>query len=150
MTAARHGQFKDDVYSRYTAGSANIRATNRFDSPAPVRLVSVSNEREDHLKLTDMEFSGLEVLARVDLDPGERDRLRLQLGRILGFVRRLEQAEPGGSGEGCRSAFIPAPPSSDEPRECLDREEVLGQAPAREGGFFRVPPVIGGDDGGGS
>jgi aspartyl-tRNA(Asn)/glutamyl-tRNA(Gln) amidotransferase subunit C len=86
-----------------------------------------------------MEFSDLEALARVDLDPEERDRLRLQLDRILGFVRKLQEVETGkdGSPEAAGSA-----PASDEPHECLDREEVLGQAPERENGFFRVPPVI--------
>lgn len=89
--------------------------------------------------MTDKEFSDLEGLARVDLDPEERDILRLQLDRILGFVRKLKEVETetDGSPEPGGSA-----PASDQPRECLDREEVLGQAPEREEGFFRVPPVI--------
>jgi len=128
----------------------SIRTTNRFDSPAPVRLVSRRKERKDALKLTDMELSDLEALARVDLEPEERDRLRLQLDRIIGFFRKLQEVETGGveaGGEGAVSGRAPAP---DEPQECLDREEVLGQAPDREEGFFRVPPVIDREGGGGS
>ncbi len=31
---------------------------------------------------------------------------------------------------------------SDEVEDTLDREEVLGQAPDREGPYFRVPPFL--------
>ena len=102
------------------------------------------------MKLTDMEFGDLEALARVDLDPEERDRLRLQLDRILGFVRKLQEVEIGEAGASGEKAPLPLSPASDEVGECLDREEVLGQAPDREGGFFRVPLVIDREDGGGS
>ena len=100
------------------------------------------------MKLTDMEFGDLEALARVDLDPEERDRLRLQLDRILGFVKKLQEVETGAE-EKAGTDILPAVlPSADEPGECLDREEVLGQAPDREAGFFRVPPVIEREGGG--
>ncbi len=52
------------------------------------------------MKLTEMEFSDLEALARIDLDEEERDRLRLQLDRILGFVRKLQEVETGEPGPG--------------------------------------------------
>jgi aspartyl-tRNA(Asn)/glutamyl-tRNA(Gln) amidotransferase subunit C len=91
------------------------------------------------MTLTDHEFSDLETLAMIELEPEERDRLRLQLGRILGFVRRLQDVET--ADEGSRGPEGAAP-SADEPGECLDRDEVLGQAPDTEGGYFRVPPVI--------
>ncbi len=100
------------------------------------------------MKLTDMEFSDLEALARIDLEPEERDRLRLQLDRILGFFRKLQEVETGmveQTGTEVPSSVLPA---FDEPHDCLDREEVLGQAPDREEGFFRVPPVIDREGGG--
>jgi aspartyl-tRNA(Asn)/glutamyl-tRNA(Gln) amidotransferase subunit C len=91
------------------------------------------------LALTDSEFKELEALAKIDLGPEERDRLRIQLERILGFVRKLQEVESEEAGA------VPAGgarPSADEPGECVDREEVLGQAPGREEAFFSVPPVI--------
>ncbi len=97
-----------------------------------------------------MEFSDLEALARVDLEPEERDRLRLQLDRIIGFFRKLQDVETGGTGAGGAGRGPVTQPALDEPEACLHREEVLGQAPDREGGFFRVPPVIDREDGGGS
>lgn len=148
MTAAHMGQFKDAVRSSYTLRGPYIRTTNRFDSPAPVRLVYPEDEREGDLKLTDMEFGDLEALARIDLDEEERDRLRLQLDRIIGFVRKLQEVDTG-TEEKARADMQPsALPAADDPGECLDREEVLGQAPDRENGFFRVPSVIERKDGG--
>lgn len=102
------------------------------------------------MKLTDIELSDLEALARVDLEPEERDRLRLQLDRIIGFVRKLQEVETGGVEAGGEGAVPGKAPVLDEPQECLDREEVLGQAPDREEGFFRVPPVIDREGGEGS
>jgi len=101
------------------------------------------------LKLTDKEFGDLESLARIDMGPEERDRLRLQLDRILGFVRKLQEVDTGATQVGT-AARGRLPDTPDEPGECLEREEVLGQAPDREDGFFRVPPVIDHEGGGGS
>ena len=145
MTAVNKGQFKDDIHSRYNSSRHYIQGTNRFDSPAPLRLVSRMKEREEFLKLTDSEFEDLEALARIDLDPEERDRLRLQLDRILGFVHKIAGVDTGSGTEEVSSTVLP---SADEPHECLDREEVLGQAPDRENEFFRVPPVIDREGGG--
>jgi aspartyl-tRNA(Asn)/glutamyl-tRNA(Gln) amidotransferase subunit C len=145
MPAVNRGQFKDDIHTRYNSTRLYIQGTNRFDSPASLRLVSLVKEREESLKLTDMEFGDLEALARIDLDPEERDRLRLQLDRILGFLHKIAEVDTGSGTEEVSSTVLP---SADEPHECLDREEVLGQAPDRENGFFRVPPVIDREGGG--
>ena len=92
------------------------------------------------MTLSDAEFREIEKLARIDLEPEERERLRIQLDRILGFVRRLQELETGDRAAAQGSYAQPVAP--DEPGECLDREEILGQAPDREDGFFRVPQVI--------
>jgi aspartyl-tRNA(Asn)/glutamyl-tRNA(Gln) amidotransferase subunit C len=115
-----------------------------------VRLVSLGKETKDVLRLTDIEFGDLEALARVDLGPEEREKLRLQLDRILGFVRKLQDIDTGDTGEPREGPRRGAAPAPDEPRECLDREEVLSQAPDREGAFFRVPPIIDREGGGDS
>ena len=150
MTAGDGGQFKDDIHGLYTCVNRYIRTTNRFDSPARMRLISRKKEKKDALKLTDMEFSDLEALARIDLDPDERDRLRLQLDRILGFAGKLQEVETDEAETAGGSPLRGISPAPDEPGECLDRDEVLGQAPDREEGFFRVPPVIDREGGEGS
>jgi aspartyl-tRNA(Asn)/glutamyl-tRNA(Gln) amidotransferase subunit C len=146
--AAGIGQFKDYLQILYTGKVRFIRATNRFDSPAPVRLVCRDREREEDLNLTDMEFGDLEALARVDLEPDERDRLRFQLERILGFVRKLQDEEKVPADRPVPEPVPSSPPAADVPVDCIDRDEVLGQAPDHEDGFFRVPAVIERDGGG--
>ncbi len=64
------------------------------------------------------------------------------------FVKILQEVETGAGDGGRGSAAGARQPAPDEKRECLDREEVLGQAPDREGVFFRVPPVIEREGGG--
>ena len=99
------------------------------------------------MALSDMEFSDLEKLAKVDLDGQERDRLRLQLDRVLGFVRKLQEVDTDGVSRG---EAAPSAPAADVPGECLDREEILSQAPDSGDGFFRVPAVIEREGGEGS
>lgn len=85
----------------------------------------------------------LEDLSRIELGDEERERLGLQLARIVEFVRVLRDADRAGAdGERPPAGGTGAPLRGDVPGECLDREEVLAAAPAREGGYFRVPPVI--------
>ena len=68
---------------------------------------------------------------------------------LLDRVRGLEHAERVGAlpTEGVAPTSHPLPMTnafrSDEVRPSLNREEVLGQAPAREGEYFRVPRILG-------
>lgn len=82
-------------------------------------------------------------LARLALDDEELERYRRQLGVILehaGRVQSLDTAEvpPTSHVLPMTNNFRP-----DDVAPGLDREEVLAQAPDREEGFFRVPPILG-------
>ncbi len=85
----------------------------------------------------------LERLARIELDDEEREKLLLQLPRILNVLRRLDVylLTEGGEVPGGREV-TGAPLADDEPAECLDTEEVLSQAPSPRMGQFSVPSVI--------
>ena len=85
----------------------------------------------------------LEVLARIELTPHERERLAPQLDGIIDYVRRLQKIDTTG--------VEPAPMSkpvaidelrTDEPVECLTREVVMGEAPDTDGKLYRVPSII--------
>lgn len=96
------------------------------------------------MSISGSEIRRLEELARLELEPDERERLGIQLARIIGFVEAIggaapAEGEPQANHEG-GGRF--APLDEDRPRECLDRGEVLASAPAAGEGFFRVPPVI--------
>ncbi len=82
-------------------------------------------------------------LARLDLRPDEVDRLTAELDAILAAVSKVAELD-----------LADVPPTShpldlvnvwdeDEPRPSLPLDEVLANAPAREGDLFRVPPSHG-------
>lgn len=98
------------------------------------------------MTFSDDDLRHIEALACIRLDEESRARLRPQLERIIGFVRRLEEVDA--------SAFEPRAYVGgrrgelrvDAVEPCLPRNEVLGEAPGRDDGYFRVPPVIDSED----
>jgi aspartyl-tRNA(Asn)/glutamyl-tRNA(Gln) amidotransferase subunit C len=85
----------------------------------------------------------LERLARIDLAPDEVDMITEQLGRIVGFVEKLQAANI----EGVEPTRAMSHEATDHVREdvttpSLDRAIVLKQAPDATKEYFRVPRVI--------
>ena len=86
----------------------------------------------------------LERLARIDLSPAEVDMITEQLGRIVGFVEKLQAADV----EGIEPTRAMSHEATDHVRDdvvtpSLDRTVVLSEAPDATKEFFRVPRVIG-------
>jgi aspartyl-tRNA(Asn)/glutamyl-tRNA(Gln) amidotransferase subunit C len=81
-------------------------------------------------------------LARIGLTPEELAHYEQQLQVILEHAARV-QALPT---EGVAPTAHPLPMvnafRADEVEPTLDREEVLSQAPDRQGPYFRVPPFL--------
>ncbi|MBI4941086.1 MAG: Asp-tRNA(Asn)/Glu-tRNA(Gln) amidotransferase subunit GatC [Actinobacteria bacterium] len=88
------------------------------------------------------EVSHLAMLARIDLQPDELDRLAAQLDVILDAVATVTQV----AGEDVPATSHPMPLTNvtrpDEPRPCLTQDEALSGAPAAEAGRFRVPRIL--------
>ncbi|HXQ91159.1 MAG TPA: Asp-tRNA(Asn)/Glu-tRNA(Gln) amidotransferase subunit GatC [Acidimicrobiales bacterium] len=82
-------------------------------------------------------------LARIDLTDEELDLYAGQLATVLRHAAQVAALDT----EGVEPTAHPLPLRNvtrpDEPRPCLDRAEVLAQAPAVEDGRFRVPPILG-------
>ncbi len=82
-------------------------------------------------------------LARIELSEEELDRYAAQLATVLGHAAQIAALDT----EGIEPTAHPLPLRNvtrpDEPRPCLDRDEVLGQAPAVEDHRFRVPRILG-------
>ena len=81
-------------------------------------------------------------LARIELKPEELEKLSRQLDDILGFIDKLsvldvKQVKPA-------SHILPISNvlREDEPRPCLAPDEVLENAPCKNGNFFSVPKII--------
>jgi aspartyl-tRNA(Asn)/glutamyl-tRNA(Gln) amidotransferase subunit C len=89
----------------------------------------------------------LESLARIDLAPDEVEAITEELGRIVGFVEKLQAVdvtgvEPTGAMSHEKSGEADHV-RTDEVTPGLDRATVLSQAPDATQEFFRVPRVIG-------
>ena len=87
------------------------------------------------------EVEHVAMLARLGLTEAEKERLQAQLSSILEYMRALSQVDtsaipPTAQVIPLRNVF-----RADEPRDSLSVDEVLANAPDREGDFFRFPPV---------
>jgi aspartyl-tRNA(Asn)/glutamyl-tRNA(Gln) amidotransferase subunit C len=95
----------------------------------------------------DIDIAKVAKLARLALEPEELETYGAQLVHILEHAERV-QALPT---EGVPPTSHPLPMTNafrpDEVTECLDRDEVLAQAPDALDGYFRVPRILGDDAG---
>jgi len=92
--------------------------------------------------LTRQEVEHVALLARLALSEEEKELYTRQLRDILEYAARLNELDT-----------TDVPPTShvlplsnvfreDEVGEHLSPEEVLANAPEREGGFFKVPRIV--------
>ena len=82
-------------------------------------------------------------LARLELSDEELERFTEQLGAVLEHARDVESLDTGG----VRATAHPLPLVNvlrdDVEVPCLERDEVLAQAPSVESDRFRVPRILG-------
>lgn len=93
--------------------------------------------------LTRDDVAKVAKLALLELTDAELDRFTVQLAAVLEHARDVEALDladiaPTHHPAGLRNVLRP-----DEVVPSLDRDEVLGQAPAVEDHRFRVPPALG-------
>src|SRR5262245_51196790 len=80
-------------------------------------------------------------LARLDLTDGEVERLTHELGAILDAVSKVSELDLAGVPPTSHPLDLVNSWAEDEPHDSLPLEDVLRNAPAAEGGMFRVPPT---------
>lgn len=83
------------------------------------------------------------ALAHLRVDPAEEERYVRELQAILSYVEQLQEVDVTGI-EPTSTVIAGSPPKlrRDLDRDAGVREEVLEQAPDREGDTFRVPRVV--------
>jgi aspartyl-tRNA(Asn)/glutamyl-tRNA(Gln) amidotransferase subunit C len=81
-------------------------------------------------------------LARLELGPGEEQRLRADLGRILAYMKRLRAVDTTGMDAMIHASESPLGLRADRPGESRSSEAALREAPVRQGSFFAVPAVV--------
>lgn len=81
-------------------------------------------------------------LARVGLSEEDVEHFREQLSEILDYFERLRQVDTRGVPPTAHTLPLHNVMREDEPAPPLDREAVLGNAPVREGDYFRVRVIL--------
>ncbi|MBT3268857.1 Asp-tRNA(Asn)/Glu-tRNA(Gln) amidotransferase subunit GatC [Candidatus Poribacteria bacterium] len=92
------------------------------------------------ITLEDVEY--VADLARLELSADEKGQLVEQLGRILGYIEKLDEldttdVEPTSHVLPMRNVM-----RADEARDGMARDEALGMAPASHEGYFEAPRVV--------
>lgn len=100
-------------------------------------------------RLTRADVERIAALAHLDLTPEEVDLFTPQLADVLEYAQRLQAVDAGEAGGGWRPGGSDCPRRPDSVRPSLDRGATLANAPdgvagaSEDGGFFRVPRVLG-------
>jgi aspartyl-tRNA(Asn)/glutamyl-tRNA(Gln) amidotransferase subunit C len=98
----------------------------------------------DPLSIADVER--IAALAQLELTEDEKQLFTKQLAGILAYAEQVTQLDTAGVAATAHVTAGHRAERDDEPRPSLAVDEALANAPdpSRDGGFFKVPRVIGG------
>ena len=82
------------------------------------------------------------LLARIRIEKSELENLRIELNSILGWVEQLSQVDTDGVEPMTTVADIALAQRTDCVTDGNASEDVLANAPDREGDFYAVPKVV--------
>jgi aspartyl-tRNA(Asn)/glutamyl-tRNA(Gln) amidotransferase subunit C len=89
-------------------------------------------------------------LGRILLSDEEVKSFTSQLGDILTYIGKLNELDTETTEPLHHVLPLTNVLRQDEPRPSLGSDLAVREAPARRAGFFKVPKVLGGDEGGGA
>ena len=98
---------------------------------------------DETTSITRADVAKVAALARLTLTDEELDLYTGQLQSILDHACDVEALDLDDVPPTAHPIPLQDVTRPDEVRPCLDRDEVLAEAPAAEDGMFRVPPVLG-------
>jgi len=81
-------------------------------------------------------------LARLELSPADEERLQADLSEMLTYVDKLNQLDTASVEPTVQVGEAGTPMRADEVTNRPAADEMLANAPAREGHFFKVPKII--------
>jgi aspartyl-tRNA(Asn)/glutamyl-tRNA(Gln) amidotransferase subunit C len=84
-------------------------------------------------------------LARLELNAEEEERFTTQLSSILEYFEQLSELDTTDVEPTARAIDVTNVTRPDALQSYGDREQILDRAPEREGEFFKVPQIMGGD-----
>ena len=94
------------------------------------------------MKLSREDVLNIALLARLGLTESEIGRLREQLSDILENFEVLQQIDTTGIQPAAQSVALQNVVKEDEVDASLTQDEILANAPRKEGEFFRIRPVL--------
>jgi aspartyl-tRNA(Asn)/glutamyl-tRNA(Gln) amidotransferase subunit C len=93
-------------------------------------------------KITLAEVEQVARLARLELSPAEKERMRRELDGILSYIDKLRRVDTEGVEPTSHAIPMVNVMRDDEPRPSFPREDMLANAPDASGELFRVPRII--------
>ncbi len=93
-------------------------------------------------KITSDDVRKVAKLARLEIHDDQVEIYTSQLEKILGYVAELEKIETENVPPTTRAVEVVNVVREDSVIASTIREELLAQAPQREGDFFRVPKIL--------
>jgi aspartyl-tRNA(Asn)/glutamyl-tRNA(Gln) amidotransferase subunit C len=95
------------------------------------------------MRLSREEVLHIARLARLGLDETEIDKFSKQLSNLLKHFRVLQQVDTTGVPPTSQSITLQNVIRGDEAQASLPLDQILANAPQKEGNFFRVRAVLG-------
>ena len=93
-------------------------------------------------KITPDDVRKVAQLARLELPDQQVELFTTQLEKILGYVSQLEEIDTKDVLPTTRAVEVVNVLRKDSVISSTIRDELLDQAPQREGNFFRVPKIL--------
>jgi aspartyl-tRNA(Asn)/glutamyl-tRNA(Gln) amidotransferase subunit C len=93
-------------------------------------------------RITLAEVEHVARLARLDLAPEEKERMRRELDAILGYIDMLRALDVEGVAPTSHAVPMTSVMRDDAPGASFPLADMLANAPERHGDLFRVPRII--------
>jgi aspartyl-tRNA(Asn)/glutamyl-tRNA(Gln) amidotransferase subunit C len=94
------------------------------------------------MEVNDALIDKLAVLARLEFEPEEKERLKNDLQKMISFVEQLQELDTDGEVPVLQMSTRTDVLREDEEKVTITREEGLRNAPRTDGKYFKVPKVI--------
>jgi aspartyl-tRNA(Asn)/glutamyl-tRNA(Gln) amidotransferase subunit C len=94
------------------------------------------------MSLTLQEIEHIARLARLELTDEQKALYREQLSAILDYVAKLQELDTAHVPPTAGGSVSQMPLRADEPRPGLSLDQLLANAPQKQAGQFKVPPVF--------
>jgi len=94
------------------------------------------------LRITLEEVEHVARLARLELRPEDKERMRRELDGILAYIDKLRALDVEGVEPTSHAVPLTNIMRDDEPTPSFPRDEMLANAPDPHGDLFRVPKII--------